>query len=148
MIKEYFKEELEETIDSILKYSDGPCLILNVITDTHYNPHDENNARRTRETYDNLYALNQRVFTHGIVHMGDVTIHGTEKDGIMTVHGKEPFTQAVSSRLISLVRGWMLKANKNVFMINGNHDGANGSVPLTGNYNTMATQSAHLTVRE
>ena len=83
MIKEYFKEELEETIDSILKYSDGPCLILNVITDTHYNPHDENNARRTRETYDNLYALNQRVFTHGIVHMGDVTIHGTEKDGIM-----------------------------------------------------------------
>lgn len=148
MIREYFQEELEKTVDTILQYSDGPCLILNVVTDTHYNPCDENNARRTKETYDNLYALNESVFSHGVVHMGDITIHGTEKDGIITIHGKEPFTQALSSRLISQVRGWMLRANKNVFMVNGNHDGVNGSVPLTSNYNTMATQSAHLTVRE
>lgn len=148
MIKDFFAAELEETVDSILRYSDGPCLILNVITDTHYNPHDENNARRTRETFENLKALNERVYTHGIVHMGDCTIHGVEKDGVITVHGVEPFTQEVSSRLISQVRGWMLQANPNVFMVNGNHDGVNGSVPRTSNYNCMATQSMHTAVRE
>lgn len=148
MNREIFGQELQETVDSILRYSDGPCLILNILTDTHYNPKDENNARRTRDTFDNLRELNERVYIHGIVHMGDTTIHGTEKDGIITLHGVEPFTQALSSRLISQVRGWMLKANRNVFMVNGNHDGAKGSVPLTSNFNSMATQSVHMAVRE
>lgn len=146
--KNFFEKEIEETVDSILRYSDGPCLILNVLTDTHYNPCDEDNSRRTKDTFHNLQELNRRVYAHGIVHMGDVTIHGTELDGIPTVHGQIPFTQEVSSRLISQVRGWMLQANSNVFMVNGNHDGAGGSVPLTNNYHCMATQSAHLTVRE
>ena len=148
MVKDIFVSELEETVDSILRYSDGPCLILNVITDTHYNPYDEDNVRRTGDTFDNLRELNERVYSHGVVHMGDCTIHGVERDGVITIHGVEPFTQEISSRLISQVRGWMLKANKNVFMVSGNHDGAKGNIPLTGNYNSMATQSAHIVVRE
>ena len=101
----YFEQEIEETVNSILRHSNGPCLILNVVTDTHYNPYDENNSRRTMDTCRNLLELNEKVYTHGIVHMGDVTIHG-----------QPSFTEEVSSQMINRIRALMLKANRNVFM--------------------------------
>lgn len=135
--KEYFVDEINDTVAKILSHSNSPCLIMPIITDTHYKLSDETNTRRTKQTFDNLYTVCKKVSVHGITHLGDINY-----PDISTI------TQEISDDTINYIRARMLEANERVYMVNGNHDGIRGSIPYTQNYNCMGTHNDSYVVRE
>lgn len=115
----YFMQEVEETADTILSKMDNECLVLNVLTDTHLSVDDENNIRRNKNTYENIKAVNERVYSDGIVHLGDLNLPSPKIT-----------TQFVANQLINTQRSYMAQANENVYMVIGNHDGVLGGLPV------------------
>ncbi len=132
-VKTFFKDELTETAHRIEELRTDSSLVLNIVTDSHENRSNAANVRRTEDTFLNVWALNQLTHCDGFVHLGDYLWSNSSS--------LYPNTDSVNAHL-SVFRERMLYANPFSYMLLGNHDGLNGSLPQyetayteVGNYN-------------
>lgn len=136
--QKYFREEADETVSSIIEKTDSPCLILTIVTDSHYDPTDTfGEVRNTQETYTNIKYVQNKVPSHAIINLGDME---TSNEGAVT-------SKIDSDKAINVVRSYMCQANNHVFMVNGNHDGVDGTT-RTDNYCSIATHNQEYAKRD
>ena len=112
VIRDYFKDEMEATISSIEKKVNAPCLVLNIITDSHFGLSGRE-YKRPYEHVSNIRHLNSKIYCDGVIHLGDIpslSIGSTTNDDII---------YAEMSKYLNT----LALANKNFFPVNGNHDG-------------------------
>lgn len=136
-VADYYSDELEETVESVLSHIGEPAFTMVWLSDVHYDPDDQINNLRVHNTYRNIHALNNRVALMGITNTGDFVKANTPT-----------LTQAMADNRISYQRGLMIAANPSIFLIQGNHDGAGGSVPANNNFNCMAVPNNSKIVRD
>ena len=111
---ELFASETLTTINSIMEAAEKPCLVYNIITDTHIRPSDSDNVRRTFESVANIKAVNRKCFSNGVIHLGDVLY---DADGMTD-------TEIYATMQTYIMQ--LADTNQNTYVINGNHDGKEG----------------------
>lgn len=111
-VPEYFKTELASVATSVYEKATHPCLIFNVITDTHLDKNNADNARRNKESVGNIVALNRLVRSDGVVHLGDILAVSMNTETTDTLY------ESIGKYITSLY-----KAGVKVFPVIGNHDG-------------------------
>lgn len=126
----YFDDEISKTVETVLEKTVGDSIVFTIVTDCHMDIKDEESKRITKETFENIKAVNKLIPTNAIIGLGDYT-----------KANDDTITDAESARIINTVRGWMLESNNKVLMVSGNHDGSKGNVPKTQNYNCMGYQN-------
>ena len=126
----YFDDEVSKTVEAVLEKTVGDSVVFTIVTDCHMDIKDEESKRITKETFENIKAVNKLIPTNAIIGLGDYT-----------KPNDDTITDSESAHIINTVRGWMLEANDKVLMVSGNHDGSKGSVPKTQNYNCMGYQN-------
>ena len=132
-----FNAEIEDAITKVLSYSEEPCLIIPMISDTHYDSADENNVKRTLDTFKNVKSVLKRITHDGLVHLGDMLTFKSTCDTQDAVNGDLNY-------IVSLMK----ECSDKVFFTQGNHDGLNGGVPQTRNYCTLGKVNSQYVIRE
>lgn len=133
---EIFDGEIDTTISTVLKITNKPCVVFPIVTDTHYDSGNDDNARRTLDTFKNLKALTKQISFDGIIHLGDVLTYNPTYD-------TEDKVDASNQFVLSLMK----ECSNDVYVVPGNHDGINGGVPQTQNYSTYGRINAKTVVR-
>lgn len=136
-IETYFRNEVTETVNTVLAKSDKPCTVLSVVTDSHVNFTDTTNLRQSEDTFNNLRTVNQKVWCDGLVHLGD-----------LLVADDATITQEMLDRYLNYIRTRLSSAKDKLFITQGNHDGKGGSVPQTQNYNSLGKFNSAYVVRD
>lgn len=112
IVADYFKDEIESVADDVYNHATNPCLIFNVITDTHLDKNNAENARRNKESVENIAALNRLVRSDGVIHLGDILSVSMNTETTDTIY------QSIGEYITSLYN-----AGVKVFPVIGNHDG-------------------------
>lgn len=118
-IPSYFEEEINTTVETILEKSQNPCLILNILSDSHEDYTVNEQVRICNEMYANIKAVNERVYCDGLIHLGD---------SCGSPQAIYPDWQTVVRHLNS-TRSRLSKCNNHSVMLVGNHDGINSLYP-------------------
>ena len=133
---EIFDSEINTTISTILKITNKPCIVFPIVTDTHYDNDDDDNKRRTLDTFKNLKALTKQISFDGIIHLGDVLTYNRTYDTEEKVNVSNQF-----------ILNLMKECSDDIYVVPGNHDGINGDVPQTQNYPTYGRINAKTVIR-
>lgn len=104
-IESYFESELETTATSVQALQTEPCLTFALVTDVHYDSHDDTVFPNTLK---NIKALGKKVRLDGIFCLGDMT----DGDG----------TQAVAAERLNEIMPLMMSVGLPVYFTAGNHD--------------------------
>lgn len=111
----YFVDEIKTTAETIRKLTNAPCLVYNIITDTHVRPADQTSVRQTQDSIANIAALNRISFADGVVHLGDMISQ--------SAYTQDGYTD---DEIYESLRDYIKKfssLNRNAYLVNGNHDG-------------------------
>ena len=133
---EIFDSEIDTTISTILKITNKPCVVFPIVADTHYDSDDDDNTRRTLDTFKNLKALTKQISFDGIIHLGDVLTYNRTYD-------TEDKVDASNQFILNLMK----ECSDDIYVVPGNHDGINGGVPQTQNYPTYGRINAKTVIR-
>ena len=137
-VRDFFESEISDTVEKILLHTDKPSYCMTFVTDTHFAPDNKDNIRQTYDTFHNLKAVNDAVYSNGLSSTGDFVLgNQTQYD-----------TQKKIDEICNIVRMEYLKSNSRVYMVNGNHDGIGGGKPTTNNYNSVMSHNEDYVVRE
>lgn len=137
--RSFFKNEINDTVNSVVEAQDGVNYTFAFVTDTHYTPNDDKSFVYTADTFSNVKRISELVPLDAVIHGGDFVSVGWGGT-----------TQAETNNAINMIRGWMSQANvcRDVHITPGNHDGIDGrSTPSTGLYGVMMTQDAPVVTR-
>lgn len=104
-IESYFESELETTATSVQALQTEPCLTFALVTDVHYDSHDDTVFPNTLK---NIKALGKKVRLDGIFCLGDMT----DGDG----------TQAETVERLNEIMPLMMDKGFPVYFTAGNHD--------------------------
>lgn len=103
VIKPYFEEEIRRTIKEIEEKRTNGTLVLALMTDSHYTVNGT-----WEDTVANLYAVNEQIMFHGIIHLGDWT------DGMLPAD--------VTGEYVRRMREDLEQCGCEVYAALGNHD--------------------------
>lgn len=101
--KEYYKQEIAWTIQTVLEKRSNSCLVFGVMTDSHYVINGG-----WEDSVANLRAVNRKVGFDAMIHLGDLT------DGMVPLAITKEYTEKVLEDLRSL--------KVPVYLALGNHD--------------------------
>ena len=90
----------------------APCLVFNIVTDTHMDMGSDTNIRQTKESLANLLALNEKVRSNAVIHLGDLLSTNRNSQSNDTIY------KEMSEYIASLY-----ESGVEVMMTIGNHDG-------------------------
>ena len=109
-----FSDEVQKTADRITELSSKPCLVYNIMTDSHEYLQSDNSKRVVNNTLSNIQRVSELAFADGAVHLGDILAAGQAE--------MYSTWQKVNAHLDNFV-GRFRKVNKECFIAVGNHDG-------------------------
>ena len=135
-----FAEEVAATSNKIMELSAKPCLVYNILTDTHENRENSESLRVTALTLNNVKRVSSIAYADGLVHIGDILI-GNQAEMYST-------WEKVNAHLGEYV-GRLRKLNDKVFVCVGNHDGLESNYPNEFHtYETMMKFNEDYVVRD
>ena len=136
-IEDYFKDEVTETVNSVLSKCDAPCTVLTFVTDSHVDVANKTNLKQSEDTFNNLRTVNEKVWSDGLVHLGD-----------LLVADDNSITQLMADRQLNYIRTRLSGAKMPLYITQGNHDGLGGSAPKTQNYCSLGKFNSAYVVRD
>lgn len=101
--KEYYQQEIEQTVQTVMEKKGGSSLVFGLMTDSHYVINGG-----WEDSIANLRAVNERVGFDAMIHLGDLT------DGMVPLAITREYVAKVMEDLNSL--------NVPVYLSLGNHD--------------------------
>ena len=101
--KDYFSDEMKNTIETILEKRTEKSLTLCLLSDSHYTINGT-----WEDTIHNIKSVNEKVSFDGIVHLGDLT------DGMVPAEITKKYSQIIINDL--------KETDVPVYIVNGNHD--------------------------
>ena len=120
IVEEYFKDEVDDTVQKITSLVSEPCITFSIITDTHLRPASESSVRMTKESLSNMKAVNKVCYSDAVVHLGD-----TVAQQMYTEDG------ATNTEIFNTIREYtklFSNINRKAYLINGNHDGKEANI--------------------
>ncbi len=136
----YYSQEAMITAAAVNKLKSGPALILNILTDSHENLHDNESVALVDSTYNNISKVNQQVTSDAIIHLGDFLWH----DDPENYRDWEGVNAHLASNLMRL-----RSIGPSVYPIIGNHDGLLGQyVDESKTYDTMYSREGDRPVHD
>lgn len=110
----FFDTEMQDTIDSVNALTNQRCLVMPIVTDTHWRwTTAEGNAVKKR-SINNVRYFCERVYADGVSHLGDIL-----DTGVLTTETDDELYDLMQQYLMSLS-----SSNRHFYAANGNHDGA------------------------
>ena len=135
-----YSSEVQDTAAKITELSARPCLVYNIMTDSHENPQNEYSKRIVNNTLRNIQRVYNLAFADGAVHLGDMLTPNNS-----TIY---PNWDAVNKHLDDFV-GRFRKVNRECFICIGNHDGLESNfVNEFYTYGSMEKFNENYVVRE
>ena len=124
VIRDYFKDEMGLTIDSILSHSNTPSVVFPILTDSHI-PTNESEAQLAYDTVNNVRYLCNNCYCDAVLHLGDLL--NSAWNSYLLGQGKtQEEANTIMERMMSnyLITLGASNPNGHLFAIGGNHDGA------------------------
>lgn len=110
-----YLDEVKDTVNKIYEYAQSPCLVFNILTDSHLYPSDPQSIAHTTQTIRNIKSVREGVYSNATIHLGDlIYTQYLQEHQEMT---NEEY-QRMQHDYINELRG----IGGELYVVNGNHD--------------------------
>lgn len=109
-----YSNEIKKTAVTIASLSNEPCLVYNIMADSHEHPENDVSVNIVNNTYNNIKRVNELCHSHGVVHLGDALT--PNNDSLYPDWAKVNYYLSDNYHRLTTV-------NDKVFYVLGNHDG-------------------------